>query len=151
MPKEWVVVVNRVEARVFLADSMERIHRLSNSLGREKNRKFTTDKPGVGRGRLGRPSTTHNLTGEKHPHDEAAIQFARRLGLFLKRRLDEKKFAKVKIVAEPRMAGWLRSVFDKNLLSRCEWNRKDLGKTSDHGLKILFLGKESVWPVSSSL
>lgn len=145
MAKNWIVVVNRVEARIFDGRTMQRLHRLVNNLGREKNRAFTTDRPGVGRNRMAARGSIHNLTGEKKPHDEAALQFTRRLSLFLRRRLGNKSFEKLTVVAEPRMQGWLKKSLDKNVLDVCSWKSKDLGHNSDHELKILFLGKEAVW------
>lgn len=143
---KWVAIVNRVEARIFDAEDMRRLYVLTNNIGREKNRAFTSGRPGVGRNRTGSKSSTHNMTGEKSPHDDAAIQFSRKVNLYLARRFNEHKFDHVIIAAEPRMMGWLREGLDKNLEGRSEWRPKDLGKLSDHELRVLFLGKEAVWP-----
>ncbi len=48
--------------------------------------------------------------------------------------------------AEPRMQGWVKSGIEDNLKNQSEWKPKDVAKLSDHELKVLFLGKEAVWP-----
>jgi protein required for attachment to host cells len=147
---KWVAIVNRIEARIFDAENMRKIYVLTNNLGREKNRAFTTSRPDLGRNRTASKASTHNMTGEKNPHDDAAIQFARKVNLYLGRRFNEHKFESLVVAAEPRMMGWIKVGMDKHLEDRCEWKRKDLGKKSDHALKILFLGKEAVWPKTES-
>lgn len=149
MSKKWIAIVNRIEARIFDGETMTLVHRLSNNLGREKNRAFTTGRPGVGRNRTAAKASTHNLTGEKNPHAEAAMQFARKVNLFLSKRLGEKAYETLLVSAEPRMKGWIKTKMPKAVSARCEWNSKDLNKLSDHDLKVLFLGKGAVWPAAS--
>lgn len=146
MAKKWIVIVNRTEVRIFDALSMRRISRLSNSLGQEKNRAFTRSRPSTGRSRTGGRASTHNMTGEKNPHDQAAIQFVRKVNLYLKKRFNEHKFDELLVAAEPRMMGWLKLGMEEKIALCCEWKPKDLAKLSDHALKVLFLGKEAVWP-----
>ena len=138
MNNNWIVVANRVEARIFKQRDMRLLHKLTNSLGREKNRAFTTDKPGWGRNRLASPASTHNLTGNKNPHDDAAIDFARRLGRFLEKKLAANTFNGLLITAEPRMMGWMKRHMDQRLLKHCEFLGKDLGRLSVHELKLFF-------------
>jgi protein required for attachment to host cells len=147
---KWIAVVNRVEARIYNAANMRRMRTLSNVLGREKNRAFTTDKPGSDRNRVKAKSSIHGLTGEKRPHDDIAKQFAHRVNELLSKDFNQHRFSELLVVAEPRMMGWLKSAMDKNLKGIAEWKSKDLGKVSDHALKVLMLGKEKVWPRPAS-
>ncbi len=141
---KWIAIVNRVEARIYNAFDMKKLHTLKNSLGREKNRAFTTDKPGVGRGRTGSRSSTHAMTGEKKPHDDAAIQFARKINLFLQRSHARNKFGALLLTAEPRMKGWIKKGMDKMVEDSCKWQSKDLGHLSDHEVKKIFGKKKAV-------
>lgn len=144
MSLKWVAVVDRSEARIFDAETMGRIHTLKNSLGREKNRAFTTSKPGSARSRFGARASTHGLTGEKNPHDQVTIQFAKKLNAFLKKRLGEKRFERLILAAEPRMKGWIREGMDRSVNKLCEWKSKDFAHFSDHELKAIFLKKKKV-------
>src|SRR6185437_13183338 len=81
--RKWIVVADRIEARIYREKPFELVERVTNDLGREKNRALMTDKPGWSRSKLAQPSSTHSLTGEKNPHEEAAVQFARQLCRFL--------------------------------------------------------------------
>lgn len=146
MTKKWIAIVNRTEARIFNAEDMRKIYTLRNPLGREKNRSFTADKPGLGRNRSLSKGSIHNLTGEKSPHNEAAKKFAHKLNIYLRKRFHEHRFDTLLLSAEPRMQGWIKSGMQENLKKRSEWKPKDLAKLSDHELKALFLGKEAVWP-----
>lgn len=135
MSKNWLVIVNRVEARIFRQRDMSPLHKLSNSLGREKNRAFTTDRPSIGRGRLAAPASTHNMTDGKNPHDDAAIDFARRIVRFLEMKMNAGTFDHLQIAVEPRMMGWMKRQMSRRLLERCDWVGKDLGHLSAHQLK----------------
>lgn len=146
MTKRWIAIVSRTEARIFDAEDMRKIYTLKNNLGREKNRAFTTDKPGLGRNRSLSKGSIHNLTGEKSPHNEAAKKFAHKLNAYLKKRFTEHRFDTLLLSAEPRMQGWVKSEMEESLKKRAEWRPKDLAKLSDYDLKVLFLGKEAVWP-----
>lgn len=143
---KWIVVINRVEARVYDSKDMRKLYVLTNSLGREKNRAFTTNRPFLGRNRSLSKSLTHNLDDEKSPHDEAAKKFAKKICLYLKKRFDEHRFGELLLVAEPRMHGWVEQSLDKKIADRSTWKASDLGHLSDHEMKIRFLGKEAVWP-----
>lgn len=143
---QWVGIINRTEARIFNAEDMSKIYTLKNSAGKQKNREFTTDKPGVARNRSLSKSSTHSLTGEKSPHNEAAKAFARKISEYLRKRHGEGRFASLLLIAEPRMQGWVRKELDPKIKKLAKWKSKDLAKASDQEIKILILGKEAVWP-----
>ena len=136
---KWIAIVNRTEARIFDAQDMRKIYTLKNGAGREKNRAFTTGRPGFGRNRSLAKGSTHGLTGEKSPHDEVAKKFALKLNAYLQRRFLENQFESLLLSAEPRMQGWLKGGMEKTLKNRSEWKRKDLANLSDHEIKKLFL------------
>lgn len=130
--KSWVVVADRVQARVFARHPFELLHVLNNPLGREKNRSLTTDKPGWARSRFSSPASTHALTGEKNQHEIAALQFAREIARFLEAKLIARRFDELLIVAEPKMLGRIRQMLPKVLVKQAQWLKKDFGKLSAH-------------------
>lgn len=140
MAENWLIVVDRTEARIYDAKNMRRLGTLKNPLGREKNRAFTTSRPGLDRNRSLTKSSTHKLTGEKSPHDDAAKKFAREVSAYLYKNFSKQKFANLTVASEPRMQGWIKGHMKRRLADHTEWNPKDLIKLNDHELKILFLG-----------
>lgn len=135
---KWIVTVDRAEARIFKAKPFVRIQTLKNDLGREKSKAMTTDKPGMARSRLAQPSSTHALTGEKNPHEEAAVQFARRLARFLEHEGKAGRFDKLLVVSEPKMMGRIRKTLKKDIIDNCEWLKKDLAHFTDHEIGEVF-------------
>ena len=99
---------------------------LENSLGREKNRALTTDKPGAARSRFSGAFGMHSLSGEKNPHEDAAVQFAKRLGHYLNKEEHTNKFDDLLIAAEPKMMGRIRAALGFKLSERVKWFKKDL-------------------------
>lgn len=145
MDSKWIAIVNRTEVRVYEAKEMRKIYTLTNNMGQEKNKSFTTDKPGVGRNRSLSKSSTHNLDGEKCPYDDAAKKFAHKINEFFRKRYEEHRFEKLLISAEDRMLGWVKGAMRTPLSNHVEWQHKDLVKFSDHELKELFLDREENW------
>lgn len=144
MATEWIVVVNRTEARIFSAKTMQLIDTLSNSQGRDKNREFTSDRPGSGRNRSHAVASTHSLTGEKNPHDQVAEEFARGVNRYLKRRYLERGFDQLLVSAEARMQGWIKNGMEERIKSLTEWSTKDLVGLSDHELANRFRNRNVV-------
>lgn len=136
--KKWIIVANRTQARIFNAEGMLRIAQLKNSLGREKNRVFTSAKPGMDRNRSHSRASTHALNGEKNPHDLVAADFARKLSHFLKDRYEEHHFESFLLSAEPRMLGWIKEEMNNELKKHGEWEHHDLANLTDHELRIRF-------------
>ena len=124
MRKRWIVVANRTEARIYRDRPFKLIETLDNALGREKNRAMTTDKPSV--------------TGENDPHEDAARQFARRLGRFLELGNYSGRYDEIVLAAEPKMLGRIRSFIDRHLSRKIEWLRKDFGHLSDYEVSRVF-------------
>lgn len=138
MKKKWIVIANRIEARIYRDRPFVLIETLENELGREKNRAMTTDKPGWSHSRFFGPLGNHMLSGEKSPHEDAAVQFARRLSRFLERQGQARRYDELVIAAEPKMLGRIRGMIPKHLGERIEWLKKDFGHLSDHELARVF-------------
>ena len=86
------------------------------------------DKPGMSRAKRA-GSSPHNLSKEKSPHDEVIDQFARELAKSLKFELKKNADLKLRIIAEPRLLGKIRSFFGKfSMKARLFWLVKDLEK-----------------------
>jgi protein required for attachment to host cells len=129
--RSWIVVANRIEARIFRRRPFTLLHEFHDGLGREKNRAMTTDKPGMGRASFSQ-SSPHTMTGEKNPHDDAAVQFARKICHFLKHKKDFQTYDDLEIYAEPRMMGFIRENMDKQVKLITQWLPKDFAYFSNH-------------------
>jgi protein required for attachment to host cells len=119
--KNWVVVINRIEMKIYRQNSAIKplifVKSIENSLGREKNRALTTDKPGFDRTAVNGAVHSHSLTREKDPHEEAAAQFARQLAKELSAARKNGSYDKLILVAEPHMTGLLKKSLDKITLN----------------------------------
>ena len=127
---KWVVIIDRTKAHIFTQKPFTLIETFENRLGREKNRALTYDKPGWSRSKFKGPSSTHALTGEKNPHEDAAKQFAKKVGRYLEHQIGTHQFDEVTIVAEPKMMGRLRNEIGPHLLNCTHWIKKDFGHLS---------------------
>lgn len=137
MAIKWIVLVNRVDARIFTEKTFRLLAELKNDLGREKNKAMTTDKPGRASGKFASRTGVHTLSGEKNPHEDAAIEFAKRVTEYLHKQSKLNLFDELLVIAEPKMMGRLKSDMDKSLVECTHWLAKDFGKASAHELKKL--------------
>lgn len=135
MSKTWIVVCDRVSARVFSKKPFRLLLKMDNELGRERNRAMSTDKPGMSRAKFGRSSSVYALTGEKDPHEDAAKAFARKIAGYLDDQKNSKKFDELIIVAEPRMMGRIKTPMTKSLKEGAMFIAKDLGRAKPHQLE----------------
>jgi protein required for attachment to host cells len=135
MSAKWIAVVTRTEARVFSAEDFRLIAKLTNQLGREKNRAMTNARPGLGHGKFARGSGFYSLTGEKNPHEDAAIAFAKRVSEYLRKQMTLHRFDKLILAAEPKMMGRVKAEMNKDLAAHTEWKAKDFGKLKPHELR----------------
>lgn len=146
--QQWFVVVSRKAAKVFEVDPAQEtlgyIKSIQNPLGREKNKSMSTDKPGVSRGKLMRGSP-HNLATEKSPHEDAAIEFARKLSHQLKAYGHDHVFTHLTIAAEPHMMGLIKKAMQHDKVKfEVNWVKKDLEKMSTSRLEsVLFKASKS--------
>src|SRR5437868_6991380 len=95
MPKKWIVIANQTAVKILQEqknqENPERrinpfklIKTFENPLGRERNRVFLRHKPGAsfkGTGRTG--VSRHLMTGSRNPHEDVAIQFAKKVAKYL--------------------------------------------------------------------
>lgn len=131
---KWIAVVTRVNARIFRNGSFELVKELKNSEGRKKNRDLVSDKPGLDKSRYAGRFYPHSMTGEKDPHEESAVDFAKEVDEFLRKEMNRNQFDQLVVAAEPKMMGRLKSSMDKQLLKRTQWVPKDFGKLKTHEL-----------------
>lgn len=143
----WFVVINRSSAKIFeivrRPDSLNWLRTLPNPLGAEKNRALTRDKPGAMRSRFSQSKGVHKLNGEKVPHDEVALTFAKQVAEFLVQHKLGKDFLGVTIAAEPHMKGLLKKGLEKSKVKMAiQWLEKDLEKMPTERLeKFVFQSK----------
>ncbi|HEY8568764.1 host attachment protein [Microbulbifer sp.] len=111
MSKAWVLVANHTHARVFEAEkragSLQEIESLVYPEGRMKGHELISDAPGRafdsnGQGR-------HGMAKPTDLRKEGARKFARDIAHTLERGRQEGRFDRLYIVADPSMAGSLRS------------------------------------------
>ena len=131
MPKRWIAVVNRSEARIFTEKPFKRVGQLNNLLGRLKNREMTTNRPNLGRSNYGGPKGTHRTDGEKSPHEDAAVMFAKRVSEYLRKAHAMNRFDTLTVVAEPKMLGRVKTEFHKTIKSCTDWVAKDFAHASN--------------------
>ena len=129
--KKWIVVANRISARIYSEKPFKAIATLKNPLGKERNRSLSYDKPGFSKAKFGGTSNTHSLTGEKDPHEDAALSFAKEIRDYLKEQTHQNKVDELLVVAEPKMMGRIRENLPKDILNKCKWLSKDLGHVPD--------------------
>jgi protein required for attachment to host cells len=147
-PQNWFVVVNRKSAKVFEVsrkpDALTWLKTLRNPLGATKNKLMTTDKPGVSRGKYAKAFGLHTLTHEKNPHEDVAVDFAKKIAHFLKGRKSEKEFLSLTIAAEPHMMGLVKKAIEHDRFKvSIKWVPKDLEKMSTEKLEsLLFSSKK---------
>lgn len=144
MQKRWIAIVNRTDARIFSERPFKRISQLKNLLGRAKDREMTTDKPAVRGTPFSGIKGTHRTGGEKSPHEDAAISFAKRVSEFLRKAHAENKFDSLMVVAEPKMLGRVKAEFDKTVNNCTEWVGKDFCYASNLEIPKLLGLKKSV-------
>jgi protein required for attachment to host cells len=127
---KWLVVANRIGAEIFevkSGDVLKSIKKMENPLGREKNKAMTTDKPGLSRGKF-KGASPHSMTGEKNPHEDAAVQFAKKLAAYLKKEANKQHTLGVQIVAGPRMIGKIKTELGTDSNGQFTWTAKNIEK-----------------------
>ncbi len=132
MKNKWIIIANRTQARVFKENPFELLKTLENPIGREKNKALRTDKPSSGKSQYSKSAGIHSMTGEKDPHEEAAIQFARELSRYLEHQGEQHRFDELVVAAEPKMMGRIRKTMAPHLAEIVQWIQKDFGHLSDY-------------------
>lgn len=129
--KEWIVIANRSEAKIFLREnknqSLHCMTTLVDKKGRRHESAFQTDKPGMGfapgRSRVG----PHALDSSFHHLEAEAEKFARVIVRALRSGQDRGQFQRLTIFAEPRFMGHLKAFAQDGLKAEnILWITKDL-------------------------
>lgn len=143
--KTWIVVVNRVEAKVFESDGkghrgeVKFLEKLENPKGRLKAQDINADKPGFSPGVAG-----HGGTKEKaqSPTDRVSQIFAKRVSDYLEEARHSNSFDDVVLIAAPQFLGKMRNMFSRELRDVVRQEiPKDLGPTVT-GMEL----RERLWP-----
>lgn len=128
----WTVVLSRNKARILtvipgINRKLKLVDEISNPIGRTRNREMKTDKPG--RGVASGRGATFSMTGEKDPHEDAAIMFVGKVCEQLEKLRHKKKFDALIVAAEPHLMGILKKKMKSNLKTQVvKWVNKDLEK-----------------------
>jgi protein required for attachment to host cells len=130
----WFVVASQKTVRIFTEVSernrLKQLQEFDNPLGRERNRALVRKQAGLGVKSAGQGSVHYSEKKRHDPHEEAAVQFAKKVCNFLESEFQNKKFKSLTIVAEPHFIGKLRTMMKPALQKFVtEWIKKDLLKT----------------------
>lgn len=139
----WIVVLGRAGARIFkrtsLVEPLVLVKSIDNELGRTRNRQMQNDKPGRDQFRVKGASIVHAMSGEKDPHEDAAVQFVREVSKYLELESSKGKFDKLIVVAGPHVMGLLKKQLSKEVEKTVvEWVRKNLSKQSESEIQAYF-------------
>lgn len=134
MKNQWVVVTSQASSRIFERGprgGLKLISTLDNELVHIRNREMRKHKPGM----IKAGSRHHIMTGQIDPHRQSAEQFALKITRFLDKERIQNNFEELVIVAEPRMAGHIKSSM-KAKMQKCvsHWIHKDLEKAKPQDL-----------------
>lgn len=115
--KTWIIVVNRVEAKIFESDSKKRreiyyLNKLENPRGRLKAHEIDADKPGIFASVL---SFGSRFVGTQSPTDRISQMFAKRVVQFLEQARQGGEFDDLILIAEPQFLGKLRNLYSRDL------------------------------------
>lgn len=132
--QHWYVVANREAVKIFIQNSdlrrLKQIKELNYSLGGAKRSALVRKQAGRGMKRGG-GRTLGRFSIIKHdPKEDVAIQFARKISLFLERERARFHFGSLTVVAEPRFLGKIRKAMGSEV-KKCvkTWLARDLNKT----------------------
>jgi protein required for attachment to host cells len=142
-----LIVMGRKSAKVFSISGREStlkwLKTLRNPLGAERNRVMSHDKPGMSVGKFKNNRSPHALTGGKNPHEEVAIEFAKKVGTFVKHLNEGQEFSNLTIAAESHMLGLMKKAFKKEKVNvDINWIKKDLDKMTTKKIEKLIFHSE---------
>lgn len=145
----WYIVASQKEVRVFVKSlekpQLKLLETLTNPLGGEKRRALVKKQAGKGVKSIGHLGAIYYSEPKRHdPHEEAVIQFAKKIAQFLKKEKLNKNFDSLSIIAEPHLLGKMRAEMSADLKSSVtKWIKKDLQKTPINKLVEFLLPKKS--------
>lgn len=110
----WIVVANRVTARIFAAESplgaIDEIETLLHPQGRVPDEDLVTDKPGRTYDRAGPGRSATDPDTSQHEHE--ATVFAAEIAQTLAKARNEQRYGTLVIAAPPAFLGALRKALD---------------------------------------
>jgi protein required for attachment to host cells len=113
-----ILVADSSAAKIYVADArltdIELLEQLENPEGRLARSELSSDKPGQQRNGSG---GAHGLGGDKDPHEEANLRFARSVCEYLHRLHLAGRMHDLKIAAAPHFLGLLRQNLGKDCQS----------------------------------
>ena len=122
MSTNWLLVANRTGARLFENQGpgrgLTKVQEFNHPEGRLKDQDLVSDDKGRVHDRMGQGS--HKEEPRESPSNHEDRNFAHDLAKKLKLGLDEHRFARLFIVAEPRFLGDLKGALDKKTVSVLE-------------------------------
>ena len=108
MATTWILVGDASRARIFSFEKDDApwvlVEQVENPIGRARTSELVTDRAGRQR-QIGPP-----LEGHMDPAEQESHRFAEKLGHVLQKGYDERRFARLVLVAPPRFLGYLRGV-----------------------------------------
>ncbi len=129
--KNWTLVISRNKAKILSVVAgpvrkLKMVNEISNPLGRTRNRAMKTDKPGRG---VSSMRGTFSMTGEKDPHEDAAVMFVHKICDQLEKNRQKKSFDALIVAAEPHLMGIIKKKMKSPLKKQVvKWVNKDLEK-----------------------
>ena len=119
MRKIWVVVANRSEMKIYLAESvniLKQIDSLSHSEGQQTTRQLVADKQGSHRGSFGTDTMEEKTPTKK----KEALLFAHQIALKLEHGVQHEHVERLYIIASPKFMGELRQTLKPHIKKMIE-------------------------------
>ncbi len=146
MIDHWYVVASQTTVKIFKESNgknkLTLLQTFHNPLGRTRNRELVKKEAGMGirsRGHLG--SVPYSKVSRSDPHDLIAIDFAKKIDVFLDQARLKNNYHSLTIIAEPHFLGKIRSSMKKETRKLVvDWVKKDLLKTPSNRLPDILLG-----------
>jgi protein required for attachment to host cells len=132
MLSDGILVLNRTYAKLFKRNPEKKtptlLKKLENPLGRERNHNMQTDRRGSERARIGSAKISFSIGhGNSNPHEDAAVQFVRKVARLLYLEKIKGTFQNLQVFADPHLTGLLRKCLDKKTMeSIISWDLKNM-------------------------
>ena len=126
----WIAVLNQAEMKIFTrehrSEPLALMQTMKNPLVGLKAAELTRHRPGMA-AKGGRGSRVSILNSGENPHDLVVADFAHQLGEYLNACRKKNEFKALKIAAEPRFLGLIKSEHDSETKKMVQvWVAKDL-------------------------
>ena len=116
MTTAWVLVANRVGARLFEnpgpGQGLRSVRDISHPQGHLRNQDINADKPGRSHDSM-QSGGRHAMGKEHDPKEQELMRFTHHLAEILEEGRTHNRYTRLVLVAEPRFLGHLRSALNK--------------------------------------